>query len=117
MERWKKNDPSLRIGDSEEDAIIVSDDEEEVEASPSSGDSYQAPTLAERIGPVSSGQRAVHSSPGSAVVVPIVNCNPIKGIPGCYTRGDKQVGWSFHPAHRYYPSTGSKTGYQTGLGL
>ena len=25
MERWKKNDPSLRIGDSEEDAIIVSD--------------------------------------------------------------------------------------------
>ena len=52
MERWKKNDPSLRIGDSEEDAIVVSDDEEEVEASPSSGSSYQAPTLAERIGPV-----------------------------------------------------------------
>ena len=56
MERWKKNDPSLRIGDSEEDAIVVSDNEEEVEASPSSGNSYQAPTLAERIGPVSTGQ-------------------------------------------------------------
>ena len=26
MERWKKNDPSLRIGDLEEDAIIVSND-------------------------------------------------------------------------------------------
>ena len=64
MERWKKNDPSLRIGDSEEDAIIVSDDEEEVEALPSSGSSYQAPTLAERIGPVTTGQRAVRSSPG-----------------------------------------------------
>ena len=64
MERWKKNDPSLRIGDSEEDAIVVSDDEEEVEASPSSGGSYQAPSLAERIGPVSTGQRAVRSSPG-----------------------------------------------------
>ena len=64
MERWKKNDPSLRIGDSEEDVIVVSDDEEEVEASPSSGSSYQAPTLAERIGPVTTGQRAVRSSPG-----------------------------------------------------
>ena len=64
MERWKKNDPSLRIGDSEEDAIVMSDDEEEVEASPSSGDSYRAPTLAERIGPVTTGQRAVRSSPG-----------------------------------------------------
>ena len=64
MEWWKKNDPLLRIGDSEEDAIIVSNDEEEVEASPSSGGSYQAPTLAERIGPVTTGQRAVHSSPG-----------------------------------------------------
>ena len=64
MEWWKKNDPSLRIGDSEEDAIVVSDDEEEVEASPSSGDSYQALTLAERIGPVTTGQRAVRSSPG-----------------------------------------------------
>ena len=64
MERWKKNNPSLRIGDSEEDAIVVSDNEEEVEASPSSGDSYQALTLAERIGPVTSGQQAVRSSPG-----------------------------------------------------
>ena len=64
MERWKKNNPSLRIGDSEEDAIIVSDDEEEVEASPSSGSSYQAPSLAEHIGPVSTGQRASRSSPG-----------------------------------------------------
>ena len=64
MERWKKNDPSLRIGDSEEDAIVVSDDEEEVEASPSSGSSYQVPTLAEHIGPVTTGQRAVRSSPG-----------------------------------------------------
>ena len=56
MEQWKKNDPSLRVGDSEEDAIVVSDDEEEVEASPSSGSSYRVPTLAERIGPVTSGQ-------------------------------------------------------------
>ena len=64
MERWKKNDPLLRVGDSEEDAIVVSDDEEEVEASPSSGGSYQAPTLAERIGPVTTGQQAVRSSPG-----------------------------------------------------
>ena len=64
MEQWKKNDPSLRIGDSEEDAIVVSDDEEEVEASPSSGGSYQAPPLAECIGPVVTGQRAVRSFPG-----------------------------------------------------
>ena len=56
MECWKRNDPSLRIGDSEEDAIVVSDDEEEVEALPSSGGSYQALTLAERIGPVTTGQ-------------------------------------------------------------
>ena len=64
MEQWKRNDPSLRIGDSGEDAIVVSDNEEEVEASPSSGGSYRALTLAERIGPVSTGQRAVCSSPG-----------------------------------------------------
>ena len=56
MERWKTNDPSLRVGDSEEDMIVMSDDEEEVEASPSSGGSFQASTLAERIGPVSTGQ-------------------------------------------------------------
>ena len=55
MERWKNN-PLLRIGDLEEDTIIVSDNEEEVEASPSSGGSYQVPTLAERIGPVTTGQ-------------------------------------------------------------
>ena len=64
MEWWKKNDPSLRVGALEEDAIVVSDDEEEVEASPSSGGSYQAPTLAECIGPVTTGQRAVRLSPG-----------------------------------------------------
>ena len=64
MECWKRNDPSLRIGDSEEDVIVVSDDEEEVEAPPSSGGSYQAPPLAECIGPVVTGQRAVCSSPG-----------------------------------------------------
>ena len=64
MERWKKSNPLLRVGDLEEDAIVVSDDEEEVEASPSSGDSYQALTLAERIGPVTTGQRAVRLSPG-----------------------------------------------------
>ena len=63
MERWKRNDPSLRVGDSEEDAIIVSNDEE-VEAPPSSGGSYQAPPLAEHIGPVCTGQQAVRSSPG-----------------------------------------------------
>ena len=56
MERWKKHDPSLRVGDSEEDMIVVSNGEEEVEALPSSGGSYQAPTLAECIGPVTSGQ-------------------------------------------------------------
>ena len=61
---WWKNNPSLRIGDSEDDAIVVNDDEEEVEASPSSGGSYQAPTLAECIGPVTTGQQAVRSSPG-----------------------------------------------------
>ena len=41
MERWKENNPSLRIGDLEEDVIVVSNDEEEVEASPSSGGSYR----------------------------------------------------------------------------
>ena len=55
MERWKRNDPSLRVGDSEEGAIVVSDDEE-VEAPPSSGGSYQALPLAECIGPVVTGQ-------------------------------------------------------------
>ena len=55
MERWKRNNSLLRIGDSEEDAIIVSDDEE-VDAPPSSGGSYQAPPLAEGIGPVVMGQ-------------------------------------------------------------
>ena len=64
MEQWKRNDPSLRVRDSEEDAIIMSDDEEEVEALPSSGESYQALPLAEHIGPVCTGQQAVHSSPG-----------------------------------------------------
>ena len=64
MERWKKKNPSLRIGDSEEDAIVMGDDEEEVEALSSSGGSYQAPPLAECIGPVITGQRAVRSSPG-----------------------------------------------------
>ena len=66
MERWKVHDPSLRLGDSEEDAIVLSDDEEgEVEeAPPSSGGSYHAVPLAERIGPVTTGQRAVRSSPG-----------------------------------------------------
>ena len=54
----------LRVRDLEEDAIVVSDDEEEVEAPPSSEGSYQAPPLAECIGPVVTGQRAVHSSPG-----------------------------------------------------
>ena len=44
----------------------MSDDEEgEVEeASPSSGSSYHPVPLAEWIGPVTTGQRAVHSSPG-----------------------------------------------------
>ena len=64
MEQWKRNDPSLRVGDSEEDTIVVSDNEEEVEAPPSSGGSYQAPPLAKRIGPVVTGQQAVCLSPG-----------------------------------------------------
>ena len=55
MEQWKRNNPSLRVGDLEED-IIMSDDEEEVEAPPSSGGSYQAPPLAEHIGPIVTGQ-------------------------------------------------------------
>ena len=56
MEQWKRNNPSLRVGDLEEDAIVVSDNEEEVEALPSSGGSYQALPLAEHIGPVVTGQ-------------------------------------------------------------
>ena len=54
----------MRVGDSEEDTIIASDNEEEVEVPPSSGGSYQAPPLAEHIGPVVTGQQAVCSSPG-----------------------------------------------------
>ena len=34
MEQWKRNDPLLRVGDSEEDMIIMSNNEEEVEAHP-----------------------------------------------------------------------------------
>ena len=64
MEQWKRNDPLLRVGDSEEDAIVMSDNEEEVEVLPSSGEFYHAPPLAECIGPVCAGQRAVHLSPG-----------------------------------------------------
>ena len=55
---------SLRIGDLEEDAIVVSNDEEEVETPPSSEGSYHVLPLAERIGPVSTGQQAVRPSPG-----------------------------------------------------
>ena len=64
MECWKRNNPSLRVGDLEDNVIVVSNDEEEVVALPSSGGSYQAPPLAECIGPVVTGQRAVHSSSG-----------------------------------------------------
>ena len=46
----------LQVGDSEEDPIVMSDDEEEVEAPPSSEESYHAPSLAEHIGPVYTGQ-------------------------------------------------------------
>ena len=56
MEWWKRNDPSLRVRDSEEDVIIVGNNEDKVEALPSSGGSYQAPPLAECIGPVVTGQ-------------------------------------------------------------
>ena len=63
MEHWKRNNPSLRVRDSKEDMIVMSDDEE-VEALPSSGGSYQAPPLAERIGPVVTGQQTVCSSLG-----------------------------------------------------
>ena len=56
MEQWKRNNPSLRVGDSEEDTIVVSDDEEEVEALPSSEESYHTPPLSEHIGPVCTGQ-------------------------------------------------------------
>ena len=50
----------------EEDAIVLSDDEEgEVEeVPPSSGSSYHPVPLAERIGPTTTGQQAVRSSPG-----------------------------------------------------
>ena len=64
MEPWKRNDPSLRDRDLKGDTIVVSNDEEEVEAPPSSGGSYQAPPLTECIGPVVTGQQAVRSSPG-----------------------------------------------------
>ena len=46
----------MRVRDSEEDAIVMNDDKEEVEAPPSSGGSYQAPPLSEHIGPVVTGQ-------------------------------------------------------------
>ena len=46
----------LRDGDSEEDAIVVSDDEDEVETPPSIEGSYKALPLAERIRPVCTGQ-------------------------------------------------------------
>ena len=61
MEHWKRNNPSLQVGDSEDNPIIVSDDEE-VEAPPSSEESYHAPPLAECIGPVFTGQCAIHSA-------------------------------------------------------
>ena len=64
MEWWKRNNLSHHDGDSKEDLIVVSNDEEEVEAPPSSEESYRAPPLAERIGPVCTGQHAVCSSPG-----------------------------------------------------
>ena len=63
MESWKRNNLSLHVGDSEEDPIIMSDNEE-VEALPSSEESYHAPPLAECIGPVCTGQCAICSSPG-----------------------------------------------------
>ena len=66
MEQWKRNDPSLRVRDLEEDVIIMSDNEEEVEAPPSSGGSYRAPPLAECIGPVVTchhGQFSTHLFP------------------------------------------------------
>ena len=56
MEHWKRNNPSPCVGDSEENPIIMSDDEEEVEALPSSEEFYHAPPLAEHIGPVYTGQ-------------------------------------------------------------
>ena len=43
--------------------IVVSNTEEEVEAPPSSEEFYYAPPLAECIGPVYTGQQAIHSSP------------------------------------------------------
>ena len=61
MEHWKKNNLSLHVGDSSDNPLVVSNDE--VGAPPSSEDSYQAPPLADHIGPVSSGQQAVHSPP------------------------------------------------------
>ena len=64
MEQWKRNNPLLRVGDLEEDVIVMTDNEEEVEALPSSEESYHALPLAERIGPVCTGQQAVHSFPG-----------------------------------------------------
>ena len=52
MEHWKRNIPSFCVGDSKEDPIVVSNGEE-----------VEAPPLAECIGPVYTGQQAVHSSP------------------------------------------------------
>lgn len=60
MECWKRNDPSLCVGDLEE-LIVMSNDK--VETLPSSEGSYCVPPLADQISPVSSGQQTVHSAP------------------------------------------------------
>ena len=110
IEHWKRNDPSLRIGDSEEDAIVMSDDEEEVEAPPSSGGSYQAPPLAERIGPVITGQRAVCSSPGYREAreqrrqekSKAEELEPVKGMRASRKRVSDVLIESFEEAERQY---------------
>ena len=78
--------------------IVMSDDEEEVEAPPSSEESYHAPSLAEHIGPVYTGQQAVHSSPGYREVreqrrrekLKVERMEPVKGTHAARTRAAKE---------------------------
>ena len=59
MERWKRYNPSLHIEDrsSPEGLLVLSDDE--VEALPSSDNTYHMPPLTDWISPVTTGQRVV----------------------------------------------------------
>ena len=74
-------------------------DDEEVETPPSSEDSYHALHLAERIGPVYTGQRAIRSSPGYREAreqrrkekLKVKEMEPIKGACAVRKRAAEQV--------------------------